>query len=281
VTGKRRFFLARIAIVQEDSHLGDTSRNLERACGIIQHAAERGAHLVLFPEMFLTGYAIKEDAGRLAEEISGVSIGRLKQVAQRYRIEVCMGFPELEPASGKIYNSLACLSDQGLVRCVYRKIHLYDQEKRYFHPGSEITLADTAIGRAGFLICYDLEFPEPARVLALQGAHILLVATANMKPWCGHQDTYAKSRAMENQVFLAIANRIGTENEMVFCGGSACVDPMGKILCNADGQTPAVLLADIDIGALASARYSSIDYLRDRRPEVYTGLSRESPLRKG
>jgi len=274
VTGKRRIFLARIAIVQEDSRLGETSRNLERACGIIHHAAERGAQLVLFPEMFLTGYAIKEDACHLAEEISGASIGRLTQDAQRYRIDVCMGFPELEPASGKIYNSLAYLSNRGMVRCVYRKIHLYDQEKRYFHPGNETMLADTALGRAGFLICYDLEFPEQARVLAMQGAGILLVSTANMEPWCGHQDIYTKSRAMENQVFLALANRIGREDEMVFCGGSACVDPMGKVLCKADGQTPAVLLADIEEGALSSARSSSIDYLRDRRPEVYRGLSR-------
>jgi predicted amidohydrolase len=271
--------LARIAIVQEDSFLGDTSRNLERACGIIQHAAEQGARLVLFPEMFLTGYGIKEDARYLAEEISGASIRRLKQAAQRYRIDVCMGFPELEPASGKIFNSLACVSDRGRVRCVYRKIHLYDQERGYFHPGSDVMLADTAVGRAGFLICYDLEFPEHARVLALQGAQILLAATANMIPWCRHQDTYTQSRAMENQVFLAIANRIGRENETVFCGGSACVDPMGQILCHADDQTPTVMLADIETGALAAARNSSIDYLRDRRPEVYTGLSREAPLR--
>jgi 5-aminopentanamidase len=273
--------LARIAIVQEDSCLGDTSRNLERACRIIQHAAEHGAQLVLFPEMFLTGYSIKEDARCLAEEICGASIGRLKQEAQRFRIDVCMGFPELEPASGKIYNSLACLSNRGVVRCVYRKIHLYDQEKQYFHPGNNTMVADTALGRAGFLICYDLEFPEHARVLALQGAEILLVSTANMEPWCGHQDTYTKSRAMENQVFFALANRIGRENEMVFCGGSVCVGPMGKILCNADGQTPAVLLADIEKDALASARNSSIDYLRDRRPELYKGLSRESLFREG
>jgi len=184
-----------------------------------------------------------------------------------------MGFPELDPASRKIYNSLVCLSDRGDILAVYRKIHLYDEEKKYFASGSKIIIIETPLGRTGFLICYDLEFPEMARMIALQGAAVVLVATANMYPWCDHQNVYVTARAMENQFFLGLANRIGQEKDLVFCGRSSLVDPMGSILARADTFEPALLIAEIDLSRLAKARSSSVNYLRDRRPEIYQPLS--------
>ena len=88
-----------------------------------------------------------------------------------------------------------------------------------------------------------------------------------------HQNVYVTARAMENQVFLALANRIGQEKDLVFCGSSSLVDPMGRILVRADTFEPALLIAEIDLSRLAKARSSSVNYLRDRRPEIYQPLS--------
>ena len=265
--------LARIAVVQGDCTLGDKARNLKRAAILIDRAAEQDAALVLFPEMYLTGYLLQENTRELAETVSGPSIKKLAKIAQSRQISICMGFPELEPSNREIFNSAVCLSDQGEILTVYRKIHLYDEEKKYFSVGSEIKIAETAIGRAGFLICYDLEFPELARMITLKGTDVLLVSTANMKPWGNYQDVYVKARAMENQIFLALANRVGKEKNLVFCGNSVVVDPMGQILAGADMQDPALLIADIDLSSIRKARSGGVNYLRDRRPEIYQLLS--------
>ena len=264
--------LTRIAIVQDDCILGETARNIEKAADLIRRAAEQDAALVLFPEMYLTGYALGEKTRKLAVKVAGSVIDELAQMAKKNQIFICMGFPELDPVSRKIFNSLVCLSDQGELLAVYRKIQLYDDEKDFFSAGDEIKVAQTPLGRTGFLICYDLEFPELARMIALQDADVLLVATANMHPWCDQQDVYVKARAAENKIFLALANRIGQEKDLVFCGSSAVVDPLGCILAGAGRQNPALLIADIDLNSIATAR-SCVNYLKDRRPEIYGPLS--------
>ena len=265
--------MARIAIVQDDCFLSEKAQNIAKASGLIKSAAEQNARLVLFPEMHLTGYALGDDIHQLAEPVSGPGVAALAQLAKSNQICICMGFPELDPASREIFNSLVCLSDRGEILAVYRKIHLFDEEKKYFSAGREIKIVETPLGRTGFLICYDLEFPEMARMIALQGAEVVLVATANMHPWREHQDVYVTARAMENQIFLALANRVGREKNLVFCGSSGLVDPMGHILTRADARSPALLIADMDPGSIGAARSGSINYLRDRRPEIYQPLS--------
>jgi predicted amidohydrolase len=266
--------LDRIAIVQDDCIPGETARNMEKAACLIERAAQQGARLVLFPEMYLTGYALGKKIPEVAETVAGPVIAELARMAAKRRICVCMGFPELDPASHNIFNSLVCLSDKGEILTVYRKIQLFDEEKKYFSSGSGIKVVQTPIGRAGLLICFDLEFPELARMNALQDADLLLVATANMQPWGSQQDIYVKARAMENQIFLALANRIGREKNLVFCGGSTVVDPTGRILAAAGSQDAALLIAETDLASISRARSSSVNYLRERRPEVYRSLSR-------
>lgn len=266
--------MSRIAIVQEYSIIGEKVRNLEKAIGLISRAAEQGAQLVLFPELYLTGYSIEENIQELAEKVSGRSINKLRKIARNNQISICMGFPEIEHRSKEIFNSMVCLSDKGDILAVYRKIHLFGEEKKYFSPGNEFQIVDTPIGRVGFLICYDLEFPEMARMLTLQGADVLLVSTANMKPWCDHQDVYVRARAMENQIFLALANIVGKEKNYIFCGNSVIVNPMGKILAQANMQEPALLIAEINTADISKIRNSKVNYLTDRRPGIYQLLSK-------
>ncbi len=259
----------RIAIVQQDCRLGDKAHNLQSASSLIRQAAEAGAHLILFPELFLTGYFLNRDLVKLAEEVSGPSVHQLAKLAKTHAIHICIGLAEkqLEPES--IFNAMVCLSAEGRIVAVYRKAHLYDAEKDYFTPGNEAVVAETAIGRLGLAICYDLEFPEWPRVLALQGAQLLLVATANMEPWDVYQEVYTKARAMENQMFVALANRIGKDDNYVFCGDSLLVDPMGRILARAQKNSPALLVSDLDLESINRIRDSSINYFRDRRAQLY------------
>lgn len=265
--------MSRIAVVQEDCYWGEAARNIEKASGLISRAAAQEAGLILFPEMYLTGYALGDKTHKLAVSVAGPVIDELALIAKKNQICVCMGFPELDPVTRNIFNSLVCLSDQGEILMVYRKIQLYDDEKDFFSAGDEVKVVQTPLGRTGFLICYDLEFPELARMIALQDAEVLLVATANMHPWCPQQDVYVKARAMENQIFLALANRIGREKDLVFCGSSVVVDPLGRILAGADTQDPALLFADLDSGMIGNARSNGVNYLGDRRPEVYRPLA--------
>lgn len=265
--------MARIAVVQDDCILGETRPNIEKASDLVQRAAERDAGLILFPEMYLTGYSLGEKIHELAEPVEGPMIAELTQMARANRICICLGFPELDPATRKIFNSLVCLSDRGKIMSVYRKIQLYDEEKLFFSAGDEIKVVQTPVGRIGFLICFDLEFPELARLVALQDAHLLLIATANMHPWCSQQDIYVKARAMENQIFLALANRVGQEKDLIFCGSSAVIDPLGRTLARAGTRDPDLLIADIDLDCVSRVRSSNVNYIGDRRPEIYRDLS--------
>jgi 5-aminopentanamidase len=261
--------LSRIAIVQEDSILEDKTRNLQKAFRLVRSAGEQGAKLILFPEMYLTGYSVEENIQRLAEEVPGPSVNRLAKLAERNDICICMGLPEKSPASQQLFNSLVCLSNRGEIIAVYRKLHLFDEEKKLFTPGDELQIIDTAIGRIGLLICYDFEFPELARAITLRGADVLLVSSANMQPWCDHQQVYVRARAMENQVFLALANRVGSEKGFNFCGNSVLVNPMGKILAHANMQDPALLIGEIDIDTIRKVRDSGVSYIKDRRLGIY------------
>lgn len=261
--------LLRIAVVQEDCKLGNKGHNLECASALITQAAKEGARLVLFPEMFLTGYLLKRELLELAEEVSGPSINKLAKLAKTNKIHICMGFAERDPRIEAIFSSLVCISDQGQILAVYRKAHLFDVEREYFEPGDKAIVAETAIGRIGFSICYDFEFPEWPRINALQGAQLFLVSSANMEPWAEDQEIYAKARAMENQMFVALANRVGKDDRFLFCGNSIVIDPTGNTLKKADKDNSSLLIANIDFEQVKEVRNSSINYFRDRRYDIY------------
>jgi predicted amidohydrolase len=147
---------------------------------------------------------------------------------------------------------------------------MWKEEGEVFTRGQYFTVQEGPIGRLGSLICYDLEFPEPARVLALKGACVLAVSTANFRPWVELQRVYARSRAMENSMFVAVSNCIGKVESTEFFGGSIIVNPYGHILSEA-GEAEAVLVADIDLSRIGKAT-EDCDYIKKRRPELYDEL---------
>jgi predicted amidohydrolase len=229
----------------------------------------------VFPELFLTGYSTREQTPALAEPVGGAAIAALARCAREHGTAVVMGFPELDPGRGVVYDAVCVISADGRTVGCYRKTHLYGEEERYFARGDRYTVVGVGGYPVGPMICFDVEFPEVARILALRGARVLLVSSANMTPFERYQETYLRSRALENHVFCALVNRVGSEEATTFFGGSGVCDPLGRLLCQ--GRTDEdLLLADLDLSLIDEAR-RPLDYLSRRRPRLYGALVRHTP----
>ena len=232
-------------------------------------AASAGARLLVLPELFLTGYNIGADALHTqAEAADGPAAAQAAAVARETEVALLYGYPE-RGADGHLYNSALLLGPKGDRLANYRKTHLFgDMERAIFSPGDEpFVLADLAGTRIGLLICYDVEFPELARGLAVRGAELVAVPTALMQPYDFVPRMMLPVRAFENQVFMIYANRCGTESGMTYVGESCIVAPDGSVLARA-GAGEVLLTATLDDAAMAESRAANT-YLRDRKVRHY------------
>jgi len=251
-----------------------TSVNLDVMERSARQAVADGAELVVFPELFLTNYNIGETLRDLAEPANGPSAQRAAALARELGVALCYGFAERDTASQAIYNSMSFIDDRGEIRATYRKANLFGpEERRHFAPGDELMLVEMNGWKLGLAICYDVEFPEFIRTLALAGAEAVIVSTALMKPYDFVARQLVSARALENQTYMIYANRCGVEADLTYTGLSCIVDPEGRDLARA-GQGEELLLADISREAIARARELN-PYLRDLRPELYV-----SPVRQ-
>lgn len=257
-------------LAQMQAVLGDKAKNLEKILTFIEKAAQNNADLVLFPELALTGLSTKEQTKELAESIEGPSIVKVQEWAENFNVKVIFGFPEV--VNNKVYNSACLINHNGELIGVHRKAHLWNEEANYYSAGDNFHVWETDIGKIGIMICYDTQFPESARLLALKGAQMILVPTGNMSPFESLQPFNICSRAEENQIFVITTNLVGTEEPLYFFGESTAADPFGKIIAKAD-QTEKGILVNIDIGKIKEAR-KNYDYLANRRPELYRELTK-------
>lgn len=263
----------KIAIYQGKGKSTNVDENLSLIRSAAFSVAEQGARLIIFPELFLTGYNIGDTVFDLAESINGPSAQKATDIAREADIAILYGYPE--KFKKNIYNSAILIDSQGETLANCRKTHLYgDQENRIFQPGDELVLADLEGLKVGLLICYDIEFPEASRILALAGAELIAVPTALMEPYCRTSRIIIPARAYENQLFVAYVNRCGAEADLTYCGLSCVVGPDGKDLVRA-GRTEGLFFADIDVSAIATATREN-PYLADLRPDLYA-----TKVRKG
>lgn len=247
-----------LALLQCPSQPGDVAANLERLQRMAAQARTQGAALLLVPEMYLTGYAIGAESVRaLAQPASGTYCHAVAQIARAHDIAIVFGYPERD-AAGCVFNAAQWIDRTGTVVLNYRKTHLYgDMDRRQFSAGA-VDPADTALGQLqgwniGLLICYDVEFPENTRRLALAGADAVLVPTANMAHYDFVPNTLVPTRAFENQMVLAYANYCGAEGTLHYGGLSCVVDALGQPLAQS-GREAGLLLATLDNAALDDAR---------------------------
>lgn len=257
------------AAIQMDCVLGDKDANMAKAIRLVQEAVDRGAELIVLPELFNTGYRVEERDRELAESIPGETIALLETICRRDRIHIAGSLLEKCNVSGIIYDTAFLVGPDGWIGS-YRKTHLWDKENIRFAKGSSFPVFDLGFARLGLQICYEIGFPEGARSLTLQGADIIAIPSAFGKERDYAWDLASRARALENGVYLIASNRSGIERgETEFGGRSRIVDPAGHVLAEAK-QPDEVVVAELDLEFIAVQR-TRIPYLRDlNRPLMKT-----------
>jgi len=249
-----------------------TTEAMLRLGATAAQASAQGAELLITPEMALTGYAIgAERVAVLAEPRDGPLAQAVAAIAQRHGIAIVYGYPEHNP-HGKPFNAAQAIAPDGTPLGHYRKTHLFgDIDHAQFSAGDEASKVFAWRGwRLGLLVCYDVEFPEAVRGLALQGADAVLVPTANMVPFEDVQRLLLPARALENSLYLAYANACGVEHRTTYNGLSCVHDPDGHALAQA-GAGDALLLATLDPAVRQRSRGHS--QLPWRRGALYRPLT--------
>lgn len=266
----------KVAVCQVSARVGEKARNRALWRSAVINAADAGAQIVVLPELVNTGYSFRdfEELWMNAEAPDGPTVTEWVDLARERDIVIVGGFPE-RGADGKAYNSAALVDPRG-IRAVYRKVHLWNGEKNYFTPGDEApAVVDTVHGRLALMICYDVEFPEWARMVGLAGAE-LLCCPVNW-PLVPRPDgerpgeiVKVQAQASSNRMFIAVADRAETDRAGEWIGGSVIVDPDGYPLTTIEYGRDDMHIAELD---LQVARIKQIaeqnDVFLDRRPELY------------
>ena len=263
-----------VALFQGQAQNGDVGFNLDKMKRQIARAASVGAEMILFPELFLSGYCVPaEQMRKVAEEKSGPSFQELSKAAKEANIAVLYGYPEVDQSSGSevFYNSAQLIDQDGSSLVNYSKTHLWlcpepPQYEAVFTPGSHFQTPVECCGiKIGIVICMDFSLPECARCLAVAGAQLIAVPTASTVKWENHNvKMIAPVRAIENSVYIANVNHVGDGFE----GCSICCDPDGDVVVFSGSESEeALLLATVVVPFKAKC-----NTIRSRRPDLYEGL---------
>lgn len=272
-----------VSVAQFDIQLFDKARNLAKMEAMARSAREQyNADLIAFPEAALAGYCFESEAEvrSVSEGRDGPAVRRMSALARELNMAVVFGMSELGEED-RLYNvSVLCLPD-GAVQ-VYRKTHLptigMDQ---FVSKGVDIPVFDTPYGKIGLQICYDLRFPEPARVQSLKGAELIVHSTNCPPAGIVYADFFYRARASENRVFLISANRVGDERGFHFIGHSQIMDNTGKVLAAMDEFEEGIIAAEVELSLardkdiLAIPGKFEMYVFDDRRPELYGVIAGE------
>jgi predicted amidohydrolase len=263
----------------------DKAANLRAAAEWIERCAGDGARLVMLPEMFCCPYQ-SAAFPRYAEAQGGPAWQALADAARQAQVYLVGGsMPEID-ASGRIYNTCYVFDPQGQQIGKHRKMHLFDidvtggqrfRESDTLSPGSEITVVETDFGRLGVAICYDIRFPELARLMALRGARILAYPGAfNMTTGPAHWEILFRTRALDNQAYLLGCAPARDEGAgYISYGHSIVVSPWGRVVAQLDAAQDR-LLAEIDLDEVERVR-RELPVLQHRRADVYHLSEKDRP----
>lgn len=252
---------------------GDIRRNVEAVLRRLDRIDRNGGDLIVLPELFNSGYQFvsRREVSDLSEAVpDGFTTRRLSEFARDKEIWIVAGLPE---RAGKTYfNSAVLIGPKGYT-ATYRKVHLFDEEKRWFTPGgNRFRSYDIGKARIGIMVCFDWFFPEAARSLALAGAEVICHPANLVLPYC--PDAMV-TRSIENRVFSITANRIGSEKRggkkrLTYIGQSEVVDPGGRILFRAPRNQETLKVVQInprEARQKALNRYNNLVF--DRRIDLY------------
>ncbi len=274
---KRKSLDVKVACLQMDVTIGRIEENIKKSVSMINEAADNGAVLIVMPEMANSGYNFdsREEAFSLAENIDdSKSVKAWEEAAKERNIYIVSGITEIDGNS--LYNSAVLIGPDGLIG-KYRKLHLWEEEFLWFEPGNlGLPVFNTPIGRIGIVICYDMWFPETFRILAAQGADIVCIPTNwvsidslpdNMKNF---GPVLAMAAAHSNGIYVAAADRVGTERDMPFPGRSLIVRTAGIPIVGPVDDTEQIIYGDCNFAKVRAHginKYNSSK--KDRRLDVY------------
>ena len=269
----------KIALAQMSCKREDKAENLTKIEKTVIKAKKQAADLVIFPELSLTGYVVRDQIYELAETIPGPSTKVIENIAKKTKAHIVFGMPELsEKTQATIYNAAVLVGPEGFIgkyRKMYLPTHSVFEEKRYFRPGHQAAVFDTELGKIGLIICYDIFFPEVSRLTRLKGAQMIVCISASPAVRRAFFETLTVARAIENTAFLAYVNLVGIEDGLQFWGGSRLVGPNGKVLVQAKYDDEDLVMCDVDYADIRPVE-TFVPTLRDLRPELFDELKSQA-----
>jgi N-carbamoylputrescine amidase len=264
----------RIAAVIFNSPVGQAHQNIDRMLPWIEEAKNKGADLICFPELNVTGYSTDPVINDSAESIPGPISRQLEAMAQAAQIVILAGMAERDK-DGRLFASHLVVSPAGISR-VYRKLHIAPPERALFSPGKDIPIINLAGVKLGIQLCYDAHFPELSTRMAVDGADVIFMPHASprgtpqkkMDSWMRH----LTARAFDNGVFIVACNQVGENQKgLDFPGIAVVVGPSGNILTEkTTDRRDGILIADLKAEELSAVRDHKMRYfLPNRRPDLY------------
>jgi predicted amidohydrolase len=265
----------KIALAQISCKRGAKTENIRKIEDTVVRAKKQGAELVVFPELSVTGYVLRDQIYELAETIPGQSTNILEKLAGKTGTYIVFGMPELsDKTQATIYNAAVLVGPDGLIgkyRKMYLPTHSVFEEKRYFRPGYQMPVFETELGKIGLIICYDVFFPEVSRLIRLEGAQLIVCISASPATRRAFFETLTTARAIENTVFLAYVNLIGIEDGLQFWGGSRLIGPNGKVLVKAKYDEEDLVVGEVNYADIRPIE-TFVPTLKDLRPELFDKL---------
>ncbi|WP_071141681.1 nitrilase-related carbon-nitrogen hydrolase [Acidaminococcus timonensis] len=259
--------LVKIALGQFTSVQGDTTKNLQKILDMTDKAAAQNADLIVFPELAYSGYFCNSlQMQELAEPQDGPFVQTLCKKAKEKKIHIIAGYPESCGIPGRIYNSAIFIDDGGKVIENMRKVYAWGTEKLKFREGNRYPVVNTKFGKVGMLICYDVEYPEPARIEALKGAEIIVDCSVwSIDPAEHRWHVDLQANALFNLLFTVGCNTVGDN----VCGSSMIVGPDGEERVVASRTEEELLIHEINLNEIIEIR-SRIPYMNDFKESTFS-----------
>ena len=272
-----------VAACQFKPILNQPAINLEKIEEVLRDMKHRhpDVRLAVLPELVTTGYKCGDRFFHLAESLNNSSsVNRLSRICREFHLHLIFGMAERDSQIQEIiYNSVICIDERGSLLGVYRKVHLTANELHWFKAGSSYPIFHTDLGNIGAFICWDTAFPEVARIYALQGAQLLTISSAWEHPHAPVWDLITAARAVDNILPVVAANRCGQEYDYHCFGHSRILDPLGQVIAKSDGEEEVAIVGEVDTQLSSSLRQNYFTFLKDRRPDTYTVLTADYPIR--
>lgn len=269
----------KLALAQISSKRENKNENLQKIEKLTFKAKEQATDLIIFPELSLTGYVVRDQIYELAETIPGPTVEKVEALAKKTGMHIIFGMPELsEKTQATVFNAAVLVGPQGLIgkyRKMYPPTHSVFEEKRYFRLGYQPAAFQTDLGNIGLCICYDVFFPEVLRLTRLKGAQLIVCISASPAVRRSYFEILTAARALENTAFLAYVNLAGVEDGLQFWGGSRLVSPTGEVLAKAKYDVEDFITCEVDYSDVRTAE-TFIPTLKDLRPELFDKLKEYS-----